>query len=182
MTRIFSDRLLQFEDFVRLDFAIVLIFLSLALRLNGQGLLLDDPHYDLLPRVPDYNEGSKAELETLKDVFKVDLRPFCPVPQDQGFISSCTGWASGYGALTMLKAIKMGWNGQRDLITDNAFSALFVYNQVKKGSCDFGAYISDAAILIRDKGDIPAKDFDKLKMFVIKYLMTRNSKQLRIFA
>lgn len=139
------------------------LFALSPVQSDGQGLLLDDVVHESLPKLPFFEEGNKAELETMKGIYKVDLKPYCPAPQDQGFIASCTGWASGYGALTILKAIEMGWEGQKDLITSNAFSALFIYNQIKKGSCDFGAYMSDAAILIRDKGDVLSKEFDKLK-------------------
>ncbi|HJW28272.1 MAG TPA: C1 family peptidase, partial [Saprospiraceae bacterium] len=141
----------------------LLFFLPWSRMVHGQGLLLDDQAHEAQPRMAVYDDGNKAELESLKGVYKVDLKPFCPAPQDQGLISSCTGWASGYGALTIMKAIEMGWEGKRDLITTNALSALFIYNQIKKGSCDFGAYMSDAAILVRDKGDALSKDYDKLK-------------------
>jgi Papain family cysteine protease len=142
---------------------LVSILAHIPIPVQAQGLLLDDVVHESLPKLPFFEEGNKAELETMKGIYKVDLKPFCPAPQDQGFIASCTGWASGYGALSILKAIEMGWEGQKDLITENALSALFIYNQIKKGSCDFGAYMSDAAILIRDKGDVLSKDFDKLK-------------------
>ena len=141
----------------------ILIFVLTAFPLSGQGLLLDDLEYEKQHKFPTYDEGNKAELESLKGIYKIDLKPFCPEPQDQGFIASCTGWASGYGALTILQAIKNGWSGQKALITENAFSSLFIYNQIKKGSCEFGAYMTDAAILIRDKGDVLSKNYDKLK-------------------
>ncbi|HEX5112630.1 MAG TPA: hypothetical protein VFV79_07275, partial [Saprospiraceae bacterium] len=79
-----------------------LLFSSILLQVHAQGLLFDDALNDSQVRMPAYDNGNKTELESLKGVYKVDLRPFCPTPQDQGLISSCTGWASGYGALTIL--------------------------------------------------------------------------------
>ena len=142
---------------------LLLLLSSTISKVHAQGMLFDDALNDSQVRMPAYDNGNKTELESLKGVYKVDLRPFCPIPQDQGLISSCTGWASGYGALTILHSMEMNWQGQKELITQNAFSALFIYNQIKKGSCDFGAYMSDAALLLRDKGDALSKDFDKLK-------------------
>ncbi|MCK6691754.1 MAG: hypothetical protein L6Q97_06575, partial [Thermoanaerobaculia bacterium] len=93
-------------------------------------------------------DGSKSENDLLKDKPKIDLRPYCPTPQHQGAISSCTGWAAGYGAMTILESIRQHWNGHADTITASAYSALFVYNQVKAGSCDAGADIGKAAALL----------------------------------
>lgn len=151
----------EFRRFVHITS--MLIFLFTSLHITAQGLLFDDVLHEQQSKLPVYDDGSKSELEMLKGIYKVDLKPFCPEPQDQGFIASCTGWASGYGALTILNAIRNKWERKRDIITQNAFSALFIYNQIKKGSCDFGAYITDAAIFIRDKGDVLSKDYDKLK-------------------
>lgn len=141
--------------------SLLLIFLPVVI--SAQGLLLDDKQYEILPRQPLYGEGSKAESEALKGVLKASLKPFCPIPQDQGYIGSCTGWSTGYGALTILNAIRHNWSGQQDKITREAMSALFIYNQVRKGSCDFGAYISDAAELLKETGDIFSRDFDRMK-------------------
>ncbi len=131
--------------------------------LHSQGLLFNDEDYNRQPRQPAYDTGSKADYEAVQNINKIDLKPFCPEPQDQGLIASCTGWACGYGALTIMQAIQNQWGGQRDSITRNAFSALFIFNQIKKGSCDFGAYISDAAVLLEEKGNILSKDFDRIK-------------------
>ena len=131
--------------------------------MNGQGLILNDSIYERLQRQPVYSEGSKAENELLAITPKADLRPYCPRPQSQGAIGSCTGWATGYGALSITKAIQQNWAAQTDTITKNAFSALFVYNQVKLGSCDMGAPIDAASMLLRDKGDVLSSSFDKFK-------------------
>ncbi len=69
----------------------------------------------------------------------------------------------GYGAMSILEALQHGWEGQTDTITRHALSALYIYNQVKIGSCQSGAYIHRAAELVRDQGNIPSLDFDRFK-------------------
>jgi hypothetical protein len=143
-----------------------LLFLTIfpaLLAAQSRGLLINDDAYNRLNRQPVYEEGSKAENAALKDNPKIDLRPFCPTPQDQGSIGSCTGWSSGYGAASILYAIQKNWAGKKDSINQSAFSALFIYNQIKEGSCDAGSYIDKAGELLRDKGDVPSKKFDRLK-------------------
>ena len=140
-----------------------IIFLLFPAGLSAQGLLLDDEAYNKLPRQPVYGDGSKSENDLLSDKPKIDLRPYCPTPQHQGAISSCTGWAAGYGAMTILESIRQKWNDRADTITASAYSALFVYNQVKAGSCDAGADIAKAASLLCNKGNVRSKEFDRIK-------------------
>jgi hypothetical protein len=144
-------------------FLYLFLILSLPLLVWAQGLLMDDAAYERLPRQPRYGNGNKAENSVLSEIAKVDLRPYCPRPQNQGVISSCSGWATGYGALSILQAIQKGWEGRTDTITKNAFSALFVYNQVKLGSCNLGAHLDAASNLLKSTGNISSKDFDLFK-------------------
>ena len=140
------------------------LILAVATPVSAQGLLLDDAAYNALPRQPDYaSAGSKAEDSLLSRTPKVDLRPYCPRPQHQGAIGSCTGWSMGYGAMSILEAVQNGWAGKTDTITRHALSALYIYNQVKIGSCQSGAYLQRAAELVRDRGNIPSAAFDRFK-------------------
>ncbi len=134
---------------------------ALSPNLYGQGLLLNDEAYNQLPRLPNY--GSKAGDDLLQNTPKVDLRPFCPRPQHQGAIGSCTGWSTGYGAMTIMQAMQRGWGGQTDTITKYAMSALYLYNQVKIGSCEGGAYISKAVAMAKAEGSVRSSDFDQFK-------------------
>ena len=131
--------------------------------LCGQGLILDDSLYNSLPRQPQLKVGHKSENKLLRENPKIDLRPFCPTPQSQGAIGSCTGWSSGYGAMTILHAIRNNWRGLQDSINGHAFSALFIYNQVKINSCHAGAHIYRAGDLLKEKGDVLSKGFDRFK-------------------
>lgn len=143
---------------------LLLVLLALSDGALSQGLVMDDQAYDRLPRYPDYGSaGSKAEDTLLRNTPKVDLRPYCPRPQHQGAIGSCTGWSTGYGAMSILQAIEKGWEGQTDSITQHAFSALYLYNQVKIGSCQGGAYIQDAAHLAMEEGNTLSSEYDRFK-------------------
>ncbi len=143
-----------------LQIALLTLFPAL---LVAQGLIIDDAAYNRLTRQPVYEEGSKSENEALRNNPKADLRAYCPTPQDQGSIGSCTGWASGYGAMSILFALQKNWAGKKDSINTNAFSALFIYNQIREGSCDAGSYIDKAGALLKEKGNLPSKKFDKFK-------------------
>lgn len=136
-------------------------FLVIVAELPGQGLLLEDETYNQLTRLPGY--GSKSGDELLQNTPKVDLRPFCPRPQHQGAIGSCTGWSTGYGAMTIMQAMQRGWGGQTDTITKYAMSALYLYNQVKIGSCAGGAYISKAVAMAKAEGSVLSSGFDQFK-------------------
>jgi hypothetical protein len=117
------------------------------------GLLLEDDTYDTQSRqAPE--DGSKADLPGA-----VDLTPYCPEVRHQGYIFSCVGWATGYGALSIQRAILNRCTDQA-VITRNAHSALFLYNQIKTEDCRKGSRISDAMKLLQEKGDCLARQFD----------------------
>lgn len=120
------------------------------------GLVLDDEEYDQLPSLSEniqINTGQKS-IST-----KVDLSAYCPEIRHQGDIASCVGWAAGYAAMTMERAIKNKWTG-RNFISENANSALFVYNQIIEGNCNLGITLPKALKLIQEKGNCLAKEFD----------------------
>ncbi len=87
------------------------------------------------------------------------LRPYTPYPKNQGSINSCVGWAMGYAAMTTQRAYEKRIINRKE-ITDNAFSALYIYNQVKKGNCMAGAFVQDAAKFLSESGDCKSADFD----------------------
>jgi hypothetical protein len=117
------------------------------------GLILEDDIYDAQSRqAPE--DGSKSELPAA-----VDLTPFCPEVRHQGYIFSCVGWAAGYGALSIQRAI-LNRCTDKQVITRNAHSALFLYNQIKKEDCNKGSRISDALSFLSKNGDCLARQFD----------------------
>jgi Papain family cysteine protease len=136
-----------------------LCFILLPLSILAQkatGLIEDDEGYANQPLMPQY-EGSKA-----KDLpAKVSLKSYCPAPRNQGDIQSCVGWSIGYGAFSIEKAVK---NNSTDTktITEEAFSALFIYNQIKStGTCEKAlSSMSDAMNFLKKQGNCLAKEFD----------------------
>ncbi len=123
---------------------------------NRTGLVFNDDTYDKVPHLPVY-EGKKYN----KVPPFVSLREYCPVPGDQGNMASCVGWASGYGGLTIGKAIKLGIKGA-DKVTSIAHSALYIYNQIllNPADCESGAYLNTAFKLLKNQGDCLATDFN----------------------
>ena len=117
------------------------------------GLLFEDQTYAQLP-LQSAEDGSKADLPAV-----VDLTPYCPEVRHQGYIFSCVGWAVGYSALSIQRALINRCKDQT-VITNQAHSALFLYNQIKPEDCQNGSRISDALALLTDKGDCLARQFD----------------------
>lgn len=135
---------------------IALAFASTTAQTTGDfaaGLVLEDDTYNAQSRqAPE--DGSKADLPAA-----VDLTPYCPEVRHQGYIFSCVGWATGYGALSIQRAILNNCTDQA-VITRNAHSALFLYNQIKTEDCRRGSRISDAFTFLMNKGDCLARQFD----------------------
>lgn len=113
------------------------------------GLLPDDGRYEQLQQ--------KAELMTRDYTIlpnQYSLMKYCPVVKSQSNYGTCTSWATAYAARTIAEAIKWGWT-DRTKITQEAFSPLFVYAQIKNrndANCQNGSYISDALDLMKNKG------------------------------
>lgn len=91
---------------------------------------------------------------------RVDLRPYCPSVMHQGNLASCVGWALGYGALTIQRAIQHGCTDTR-VITHNASSAMFLFNQIPKDEHGRGSKLTDAVAFLETQGDCLARHFDK---------------------
>ncbi len=143
-----------------------LLFLAVCTvtNLSAQGILINEAsnsRYENLPRQPDFNDGGKTEDKALTGITEWSLKAYCPKPRHQGSTGNCVGWSVGYAALTIQQAIANNWKGQTDLITKNAFSPMFIYNQIKIADCQQGAYIDAAMNLLQQKGDVLARDFDK---------------------
>ena len=138
---------------VLLPFALMFFSVVTYAQEFAAGLVFEDDTYEALPRQSP-EDGSKAELPAA-----IDLTPYCPEVRHQGYIFSCVGWATGYGALSIQRAVMNGCT-DRAVITRNAHSALFLYNQIKKEDCNKGSRISDALTFLTQKGDCLARQFD----------------------
>ncbi len=119
------------------------------------GLLVSSERYKKVPLM----EVTGEKFNSLP--LKVSLKEYCPVVGDQRAIGACVGWATGYGAMTIMMAQKLGIT-DRAQITEKAFSAAFVYNQIKTkaNDCSDGAYLEDALELLKTKGDCLEKTFN----------------------
>lgn len=136
------------------------VFLLWAVSLQAQtstgGLLTSDERYERIPLLPTYSGAKYTEIPV-----RVSLKKYCPVPGDQGKNSACVGWAVGYGALTIQRAIQRQETDQA-LITQQANSAAFLYNQVRKNQqdCAEGAYLEDGLVLVKERGDCLEQSFN----------------------
>lgn len=142
-----------------MKFKVALILLFFATGVSAQGLVFNDEAYKSAPMKADAGDGAKGVAESLKNNFKVDLKPYCPTVREQGKISSCVGWSVGYAAMTIEKAVANKWANDQQTIDDNAFSAMFVYNQIKLGDCFFGAELNQAFAVLKEKGNVFYRDF-----------------------
>ena len=121
------------------------------------GLLIDNEAFEQnVEMIPEYSNDGRRAADLPR---KFSLRVFTPYPKNQGSINSCIGWAMGYAALTTQKAFSEGITNRKK-ITDNAHSALYIYNQVKEGSCLAGAYVDKAAVFLKENGTCLSSEFD----------------------
>ena len=135
------------------------VFLSIsavAQTSYPMGLDMDDEAYE---QAPYSSENIQVEDGRRFVPSQLDLSPYCPEIRHQGDIASCVGWSVGYGAMTMERAIKNNWK-DRQLISEKAHSALFVYNHISQGNCDKGISLIQALDLLQVKGNCLARDFD----------------------
>ena len=128
---------------------------SLAQKKYPLGLVLDDEEYLSIAHA-----SPNILIETGQKAIPrmVDLTPYAPEVRNQGDISSCVGWSAGYAAMTIERAIQKGWTKKRE-ITENANSALFVYNQLANGDCQ-GVRMPRALQLMQQQGNCLAREYD----------------------
>jgi hypothetical protein len=97
--------------------------------------------------------GKNGELP-----MKASVKEHCPPIQSQGGIGSCVGWATGYGAMSIIYSKKYNWSDAER--AEKAFSALYIYNQIKVGACPLGSRIDEAVKFLETKGNLPSSEFD----------------------
>jgi Papain family cysteine protease len=132
-------------------------FLFGSAQTSSTGLMCSDERYKQVPVLPAYTGVKFNDIP-----IKVSLRKYCPVAGNQYRIGACVGWAVGYNALTILRAVHANVT-DKALITQKANSAAFVYNQVRLESetdCNQGAYIEDALQLLQNRGDCLESTFN----------------------
>lgn len=129
-------------------------FLFIYSIINGQGLNFDSQKYNSSEEfvAPKESGFSSASLPS-----KISYRKYCPVPNNQGDVSTCVGWSVAYGALSTQLNIQMG-------VTDNiqkwarAFDPHFVYSFIKDDNdqwCKSGTIIINALNVLEQYGCKP---------------------------
>lgn len=125
----------------------------------GTGLIFDKRLYDSQEELPS-TLGEKDGLPS-----SASLKEWTPRPKSQGHIGSCVGWATGYGMLTIIYSKLNNWTTIEER-TSNAFSALFIYNNIKdfraKDPCGEGTSFEKAINFLKEHGSCKSVEFDTL--------------------
>lgn len=114
----------------------------------------EDSNFETLPI------KAKQATEIYRSVgSKASLKKYAPTPQTQGEYGTCTAWAAGYCARTILAAQRHGWTDQKT-IDANAFSPGFIYRVTMpdRDDCN-GAFVSTCFQRLADTGIPLYKDF-----------------------
>ena len=134
--------------FIQLLQVVLILCCFHSVTAQSTGLIMDDSTYEQLP---------SGNLEKVKDHFIPDhysLKAHTPFPASQGKIAACVGWATGYGALTIERAIKAGISDRVYITNELAHSAIYLYQHIKRGSgCQALASIDDALAFLQNSGD-----------------------------
>lgn len=139
----------------------IFVFLCMAFQTNDSfaqkhltGLIFDDEGYQKIEQVAQFSNGKVDELPMI-----ASLKDYCPMIQDQGRTGSCTGWAVAYGAMSIGQAKEKDWT-DISTITQNAFSAMSLYNPNRVKNCSTGAMLNHVLEYAKTKGACLHKDFD----------------------
>lgn len=115
------------------------------------GATLDSTVYDKAEVFEPLTYGSMGNSGGLPS--SVSLLQYAPRRLHQGNQGSCVGWASSYGARTILEAQASGKDPNQV-----AFSPSFLYNQIALSNCQ-GAYMLDAMETMRRGGVLPFREY-----------------------
>lgn len=113
-----------------------------------EGAELDEKHYDKAEVYEPLAEGYGNTLPSA-----TSLLQYAPKRGFQGRQGSCVGWASSYGARTILHARATGADPNSVV-----FSPSFLYNQIALQGCQ-GAYMVNAMKVLHQYGDLPLREF-----------------------
>ena len=105
-----------------------LFFIVLCSNANAQnfptGLLFDRKAYEATPSVP-----PTKDFERTLEAFS--LQQYCPTPGNQQAQGSCVGWATTYGARTIMAAVRGNMTNAEDIAAE-ALSPSYVFNQINE--------------------------------------------------
>ncbi len=129
--------------------AILIIPFTLSAQIRGTGSRFDIKMYGKAETADFSGLGFTTTLPA-----SVSYKSYAPYPKDQGQTSTCVGWSTTYGALTIENAKQLGLT-DKNKITAKAFCPYFTYNQLKDvndASCQMGTYIYSALTALRNGG------------------------------
>lgn len=152
-------------------------FVCYAQEKHGMGLLPDDGTYDKLPTL-----AARLTRDFYGLPVRHSLKKYCPKVKSQSQYGTCVGWSTVYAARTIAEAVNYGWTST-DTITEEAFSPLFVYAQIKNpldSECEEGCRISDALGVLKTKGCVKYNHLDQLCVDDIPDELFQEALQYRI--
>lgn len=113
----------------------------------GTGLREGIPeNYAVLPKAKFPPTGTLPSSFTIANI---------PPAGNQGNQGACTGFATGWGLMSHLraKANNLSYHNGNNINLNAICSPSYIYNQIKKGSdCLIGSWITDALDLLKDQG------------------------------
>ena len=120
----------------------------------AQGLKLDPAKYKSAEQyfAPKESGFSAASLQS-----KVSYREYCPIPNSQGNVSTCVGWATAYAGLSTQLNIQMGITNYTHKWA-RAFDPHFIYSFIKHENdnwCEEGTSLSLALNVLEQYGCKP---------------------------
>jgi Papain family cysteine protease/Domain of unknown function (DUF4384) len=133
-----------------------LFFLCTAQAQQGRGMG-EVINLALIAKTPQKVKMSHRSFAELPHSFS--LEKYCPAAGDQGQYGTCTAWAAGYGAATILYA-KTHDITDKAVINKYAFSPSFLFEQIKNpndAGCDSGSSTVDALLTLMKIGDATLK-------------------------
>ena len=123
---------------------------------HATGLLFDSISYnkiETISRALKFNEQNQSYYS---------LKQYCPSPGNQNPLGTCTGWATGYAAMTIAYSIQNNIT-DKELITKNAKSAMYLFKKqilLENPNCEKGAYIENILETGKLFGDCDFEDFN----------------------
>jgi len=121
---------------------------------KGLGALASPPQeLAIIPLASAPTGSSSITLPT-----SIDLSPYMPPVGDQGTQNSCVGWVLGYYLKSYQEHIEHNQEYGLDEDYTHRYSPAFIYNLTKRDSCESGAYLINALLLLKDTGVAPWED------------------------
>ncbi len=120
------------------------------------GVVFNDSIYNSQPIQSMYEGSWHVDMPA-----EASLKKYAPMAGNQGKLNSSVGWSVCYSALTILHAEReLATN--RKSITDKAFSAPFIYNQMKVGAkeCNTGVFLPDFLNYLNVTGSCNSAQFN----------------------